>query len=129
VAAPRLAVFFVVSGLALVGLPLTLGFCAEDLLLHGTLETHELIGIFLPIVTALNAVSLLRFFASLFLGRSGIEAQGLVDALPRERVVLTTALLFLLVGGIFPSTFVRLPARAAEHLTQFITPARAQEQR
>ena len=127
VAAPRLAVFFVVSGLALVGLPLTLGFCAEDLLLHGTLETHELIGIFLPVVTALNAVSLLRFFAALFLGRPGIEIQGLVDALPRERVVLTTALLFLVVGGIFPGTFVRLPARAAEYLIQFITPAHASE--
>lgn len=117
--APRLGVFFIVAGLALVGMPLTLGFCAEDLLLHGTLESHELIGVFLPIVTALNAVSVLRFFAALFLGRPKPEVQGMADALPRERIALTAGLLFLIVGGIIPGTFVRLPARAAEHLMQF----------
>lgn len=121
-AAPRLAVFFVISGLALVGLPLTLGFCAEDLLLHGALETHQLIGVFLPIVTALNAVSLLRFFATLFLGRPGVEVQGMADALPRERIILTAGLLFLVIGGIVPGIYVQLPARAAEHLAQFVAP-------
>ena len=33
--APRLAVSFVIFGLALVGLPGTLGFCSQDLLIHG----------------------------------------------------------------------------------------------
>jgi NADH-quinone oxidoreductase subunit M len=122
IAAPRLGVFFIVAGLAQVGLPLTLGFCAEDLLLHGTLEAHELIGVFLPIVTALNAVSLIRFFAALFLGRPGPEAQGMADALPRERIALAAGLLFLLIGGIMPGMFVQLPARAAEHLAQFVSP-------
>jgi len=43
--APRLAVFFVVCGLALVGLPGTLGYCAEDLLFHGALEAQPVIGL------------------------------------------------------------------------------------
>lgn len=114
--APRLAVFFVIGGLALVGLPLTLGFAAEDLLLHGTLETHPQLGIILPIVTALNAFQVIRLFTALFLGRPGQAAETIADALPRERWVLTAAILFLIIGGLFPEIFVHLPARAAEEL-------------
>jgi NADH-quinone oxidoreductase subunit M len=114
--APRLATFFLVGGLALVGLPLTLGFCAEDLLLRGTLETHPQLGLLLPLVTALNAVRLLRLFARLFWSRPQTEARGFPDALPRERWVLTAALLFLVVSGIRPALAVRFPFAAAEQL-------------
>jgi len=114
--APRLAVFFLIAGLALVGLPLTLGFAAEDLLLHGTLESHPLLGIILPVVTALNAFHLMRLFTSLFLGRPDQGVLTVNDARPRERWVLTAAILFLLVGGLYPAIFVHLPERAAENL-------------
>lgn len=118
--APRLAVFFLISGLALVGLPLTLGFPAEDLLLHGTLETHPLLGIILPIVTALNAFNVMRIFTTLFLGQPGQAALAITDALPRERWVLTLAVLFLVLGGLYPAIFVHLPERAATNLIQAV---------
>ena len=118
--APRLAVFFAVGGLALVGLPLTLGFPAEDLLLHGTLESHPHLGIILPLVTALNAFHVLRLFIRLFLGQPSAEAKVMVDILPRERWALTLALLFLVVGGLRPMPLMRLPVTAAEHLTSVI---------
>ncbi|MFM8395051.1 MAG: hypothetical protein ACKOB4_14115 [Acidobacteriota bacterium] len=102
--------------MALVGLPLTLGFPAEDLLLHGTLETHPLLGIILPIVTALNAFNVMRLFTSLFLGQPGRAALAITDALPRERWVLTLAILFLVLGGLYPAIFVHLPERAATNL-------------
>lgn len=114
--APRLAVFFIAGGLALVGLPLTLGFCAEDLLLHGTLETHPQFGIVLPIVTALNAFHVLRLFARLFLGQPVAAARTMTDALPRERWALTMALLFLLLGGLRPNLLVKAPSAAAERI-------------
>ncbi len=119
--APRLAVFFAVGGLALVGLPLTLGFPAEDLLLQGTLATNPYLGIVLPVVTALNAFSVVRLFARLFLGRPISAAQDLADALPRERWILTAALLFLLLGGLFPAPLIRLPALAAERIVNLIS--------
>ncbi|NDD62914.1 MAG: hypothetical protein EBZ36_02875, partial [Acidobacteria bacterium] len=125
--APRLAVFFLIGGLALVGLPLTLGFPAEDLLLHGTLETHPHLGIILPIVTALNAFNLMRLFTSLFLGQAGgpagRAALTITDALPRERWVLTLAILFLIVGGLYPGIFVHLPERAAKNLIRSVEKA------
>ena len=105
--APRLAVSFVVFGLALVGLPGTLSFCSQDLLIHGTLESHPLTGLLLPIATAMNAVSIFRLFTRLFLGKriTGFTAV-LVDALPRERWVLAIGMVFVVLGGVFPNQFV-----------------------
>ncbi|MFN0107663.1 MAG: proton-conducting transporter membrane subunit [Blastocatellia bacterium] len=120
VGAPRLAVFFAVGGLALVGLPLTLGFPAEDLLLQGTLATNPYLGVVLPVVTAINAFSIVRLFARLFLGSPIPAANHITDALPRERWVLIAALLFLVLGGLFPAQPMRLPAIAAERLMKAV---------
>lgn len=104
--APRLAVSFAILGLALVGLPGTLGFCSQDLLVQGTLTSHPLTGLLLPIATALNAVSFFRLFTRLFLGkrRTGFTVEA--DALPRERWVLAATVLFVVFGGLFPNAIV-----------------------
>ncbi len=114
---PRLAVFFLVSGLALVGLPGTLGFCADELLLHGAMESHPQLGLALPLATALNAFNILRLFARLFLGSRGIDLPGVPDARPAERWALTCGMLFLVGGGLFPGHFVDLRAHAAQFLS------------
>ena len=74
--APRLAVFFVIFGLALVGLPGTLSFCSQDLLIHGTLMSHPLTGLLLPVAIAMNAVSIFRLFTRLFLGQASNRVHG-----------------------------------------------------
>ncbi len=104
--APRLAVSFAVFGLALVGLPGTLSFCSQELLVHGTLMSHPVTGIALPVATAMNAVSVFRLFARLFLGRRRTGFTHMADALPRERWVLSAGLLFVVVGGFFPHLIV-----------------------
>jgi NADH-quinone oxidoreductase subunit M len=104
--APRLAVSFAILGLALVGLPGTLGFCSQDLLIHGTLTTHPLTGLLLPIATAMNAVSFFRLFSRLFLGKRRTGFTVMADALPRERWILAGIVLFLVLGGLFPNATV-----------------------
>ena len=104
--APRLAVSFAILGLALVGLPGTLGFCSQDLLIHGTLTTHPLIGLLLPIATAMNAVSFFRLFTRLFLGKHRTGFTIMADALPRERWILAAIVLFVVLGGLFPNATV-----------------------
>jgi NADH-quinone oxidoreductase subunit M len=106
--APRLAVFFAVFGLALVGLPGTLSFCSQDLLIHGTLASHPLTGLLLPIATAMNAVSIFRLFARLFLGKRRTGFTFPADALPRERWTFTAAILFIVLGGLYPQAIVIL---------------------
>jgi NADH-quinone oxidoreductase subunit M len=104
--APRLAVFFVVFALALVGLPGTLSFCSQELLVHGTLTSHPLTGLLLPIATAMNAVSAFRLFTRLFLGKHRTGFTVVADALPRERWILTAGVLFVVAGGLFPNVIV-----------------------
>jgi NADH-quinone oxidoreductase subunit M len=104
--APRLAVSFVIFGLALVGLPGTLGFCSQDLLIHGALTSHRLIGLLLPIATAMNAVSFFRLFTRLFLGKRRTGFTVMADALPRERWILAAGVLFVVFGGLFPNAIV-----------------------
>ena len=68
---------------ALVGLPGTLSFCSQELLIHGTLTSHPLTGLLLPIATAINAVSIFRLFTRLFLGKCRTGFTIVADALPR----------------------------------------------
>jgi NADH-quinone oxidoreductase subunit M len=104
--APRLAVFFLIFGLALLGLPGTLSFCSQDLLIHGTLKSHPQTGLLLPIAIAMKAVSFFRLFTRLFLGKRRTGFTVLADALPREQWILTAGVLFVVLGGLFPSAMV-----------------------
>lgn len=120
--APRLAVSFAILGLALVGLPGTLGFCSQDLLIHGTLTTHPLTGLLLPIATAMNAVSFFRLFTRLFLGKRRTGFTVTADALPRERWVLAGIVLFVVFGGLFPNATVIEHSSEVDVVEQTIRP-------
>lgn len=104
--APRLAVSFAIFGLALVGLPGTLGFCSQELLIHGALISHPLTGLLLPIATAMNAISIFRLFTRLFLGKRRTGFTVMADALPRERWILAAGVLFVVLGGLLPNAIV-----------------------
>lgn len=120
---PRLAVFFAIGGLAMVGLPFTLGFAAGDLLLHGALEAHPWMGLSLPIATALNAFNIFRLFSMLFLGKHVIAKNGIPDALPRERWVLSACLVFLVWGGMAPNQVGALRTSAADRIAKMLSSA------
>lgn len=112
VRAPRLATFFLLSGLALVGLPGTMGYCAEDLLFHGVQDHHPVMGVFLLLATAINAINLMRLYGILFLGVLPKNVIEIPDALPRERWPLTLMVVLLIVGGLYPSLPIALRATA-----------------
>ena len=119
--APRLACFFAICGLALVGLPGTLGFVAEDLLFHGALMAQPLFGVALPIATALNAVTVFRLFTTLFMGKRATQATPIPDALPRERLAFVITVLLLVVGGLVPSILVGLRTPTAAQLADILS--------
>lgn len=106
VRAPRLATGFLVCSLALIGLPGTLGYCAEDLLFHGALTTHPILGVILPLATAFNAINLFRLYSLLFLGVLPKRVIDVPDALRRERWPLAACMLILVVGGIAPGRII-----------------------
>lgn len=119
--APRLAVFFAVGAVSLVGLPGTLGFAAEDLLFHGALESHAMLGIGLPLATALNAITAIRLLASLFFGKRAIHVPPIADALLRERLALTAPVLALVAGGLFPAAVISLRSGLATQIAAILS--------
>jgi NADH-quinone oxidoreductase subunit M len=88
--------------LALIGLPGTLGFVAEDLLFHGTLHRFPVLGIALPLATALNAIYLLRLYHLLFNGVLPKDVAAIPDALRREALPLLLGCALLIVLGVVP---------------------------
>jgi NADH-quinone oxidoreductase subunit M len=107
-----MAVAFLFMGFASVGLPLTLGFVAEDLLVQGSVEELPALGLALIVATALNGVSVMRAFFTLFSGSS--KHIGECDLTPRESGVLTVVMATLLLTGIFPGFTVRGLERLTE---------------
>ncbi len=106
--APRLAVFFAVSGLALIGLPGTLGFAGQYLMVHGMLSAHSWWGAALPVAIGLNAYHVFMLFTHLFLGKPVFSRSSVVDALPRERWALAALVVLLVCGGLAPGRVAAL---------------------
>lgn len=117
---PLLAAFFVLFGLASVGLPGTLGFVSTDLLVTGALGADARVGVLLIVATALNGIAVLRAFFLLFGGPPSGGPQR--DLVPRERLVLTVLLALLVVTGLAPGPLVRSRANAAATLSR-VAPA------
>ena len=80
--------------------------------------SHPVTGVVLPIATAMNAVSVFRLFARLFLGTRRTGFTHMADALPRERWTLAGGALFVVVGGLFPTAFVALQSAQVEIVGQ-----------
>ena len=116
---PRMAVGFMLMGLASVGFPMTLGFIAEDLLAQGASEAHPLWALVLIVATALNGMTVMRAFFRLFSGRR--IHSGETDLTPRESSALSLVLLALLLGGLAPGWLLsREFAHVDTHQSSFV---------
>ncbi len=107
--APRLATAFVIFAVASVGFPGSLGFVAEDMLVHGMLERYPSVAALMVLVTAINGIALLRVFMSVFLRE---PRRPVPDARTRELgvYVLLGSAAFLL--GLAPQWIVSFAGRA-----------------
>jgi len=113
--APVLAAFFLLFGLAGIGLPGTLSFVADDLIISGTLDDHIHAGLLVIAATVLGGIAVMRGWFHVFGGP--VAGDGPQHAiLPRERVALTALLATLVLLGVWPDPLVRALDRAAGRL-------------
>ncbi|HEY7424681.1 MAG TPA: proton-conducting transporter membrane subunit [Gemmataceae bacterium] len=112
---PALAVCFLLTGLASVGFPGTLGFVAADLLVDGAVTVNLFVGIAVVATAALNGIAVVRAYLLLFTGARHTSTMSLRIGL-RERVVVLTLAALLLGGGLFPQPGVSSRQRAAEEI-------------
>lgn len=102
---PKLAIAFLVMGFASVGLPLTLGFVSEDLLVQGSVHEFPRLGISLIVATALNGMNVARTFFHLFMGTD--ESRGERDLTRREFFTMTLVMGTLILCGLFPGLVLK----------------------
>lgn len=112
---PTLAVCFLLTGLASVGFPATLGFISTELLVDSAVEVNPVVGIAVVAAAALNGIAVMRAYFLLFTGARHASTVSLGIGL-RERVVVLTFSALILGGGFFPQPGVSSRQRAAEEL-------------
>jgi hypothetical protein len=102
---PKLATAFLVLGLASVGLPGTLGFIAEDLLVQGSVHEFAMIAYALIVATAINGITVVRAFFMLFMGTR--KHTGEHDLVAREWRIMGLVIAVLLLLGAWPHGLVQ----------------------
>ncbi len=114
---PSLAVCFLLTGLACVGFPGTVGFIAAELLVDSAVEANPIIGMLVVIAGALNGIAVMRGYFSIFTGARHHTSISL-KMVGRERVAVLTLVALILLGGIFPAPGVQTRVRAARQILQ-----------
>lgn len=114
---PELAVCFILTGLASVGFPGTVGFVGTELLVDGAVEAYPYIGVAVVVAGALNGMALVKTYFILFTGNrysSGVSLR----IRGRERFAVLLLASLILIGGIYPQPGVTSRHRAVEDLLE-----------
>ncbi|MEX0727188.1 MAG: proton-conducting transporter membrane subunit [Planctomycetaceae bacterium] len=112
---PMLAAFFLLTGLASIGFPGTIGFVGIELLVEGAVEFYPLVGSSVVIVTALNGLAVLHAYFRIF---TGTQHAGTIDLRIRrpERIAVLVLTALILGGGLYPQPGVASRYHAAIEL-------------
>jgi NADH-quinone oxidoreductase subunit M len=110
---PALAVGFLLTGLASVGFPGTVGFVSAELLVDGAVHADLWVGVGVVLAAAVNGIAVVRAYIRLFTGGRHVSAVSLAIT-PRERVAVLTLAAVVLGGGLVPQPGVVSRHRAAE---------------
>lgn len=114
---PHLAVFFLITGLASIGFPGTVGFIALEMLIDGAVQVSPAAGFGAVVVTALNSVAVMWMFFRVFTGRR-THAMVELSARKPEKVAVLVLSTILLLGGLWPQPGVHSRYHAASVLLQ-----------
>ncbi|APW63118.1 proton-conducting transporter membrane subunit [Paludisphaera borealis] len=109
---PMMAGLFLLTGLASIGFPGTVGFVGVELVVEGAVQALPLVAPLVVVVTALNGLAVIQAYFRIFTGRpypSTIDLQ--VRPSERASVLIISAL--ILVGGLYPQLGVSNRYRAA----------------
>lgn len=115
--APSLAVAFLVTGLACVGFPGTVGFVATELLVDGAVVADPVVGLGVVVATLLNGISVIRVYFLVFTGASHAAAVPLHLG-PRERAAVLTIIALVIGGGLWPMPGLASRDRAARRVLE-----------
>jgi len=106
---PLLAAFFLLIGLASIGLPGTNGFVGEFLVLLGTFKAHWVYGAFAVTGVIFGAAYFLWYYERSMMGPVGKAVRESIDDLHlREMVIAVSLAIMILWIGLYPAPFLRM---------------------
>lgn len=114
---PALASCFLLTGLASVGFPGTIGFVATEVLVDGAVQAHPHVGLAVVLAAAINGIAIVQAYFRLFTGVRVRSTISLASRLPERLAVLVLALL-ILGGGLLPQPGVLSRYRAAVEIVR-----------
>ncbi len=112
---PLLGTFFLLTGLAIVGFPGTVGFAGVELIVEGAVEVFPYVGMFVVIAAALNGIAILRVYFRLFTGTEYQTTFSMHARWPERAAVLVLSIL-IVGGGIYPQPGVQSRYHAAKEI-------------
>jgi NADH-quinone oxidoreductase subunit M len=112
---PALGAFFLLTGLASIGFPGTVGFVGTELLMEGAVQAHPHVGMLVVVAAALNGIAVLQAYFCLFTGTEHTASVSLRSRWPENVAVLALTAL-ILGGGLYPQPGVTSRYRAATGL-------------
>jgi NADH-quinone oxidoreductase subunit M len=112
---PLLAALFLLTGLASIGFPGTIGFIGTELLIEGAVSVYPLVGMAVVVATALNGIAILHVYFRLFTGTRRTAAFSLRARLP-EKIAVLILVALIVGGGLFPQWGVASRYHAAKEL-------------
>lgn len=106
---PMLATFFLIIGLASIGLPGTNGFVGEFLILLGAFEAKWWYGAFAVLGVIFGAAYFLWYYERSMLGPVGTAVRASMSDLQlREMIIAVSLSVMILWIGLYPSPFLRI---------------------
>lgn len=112
---PTLAVFFLLTGLASIGFPGTVGFIGTELLVEGAVGVYPHVGMLVVVAAGINGIAILFAYFRLFTGGDHTASVSLNARLPEKIAVLTLSAL-ILGGGLWPQPGVKSRFHAATEI-------------
>lgn len=109
---PTLAAFFLLTGLASIGFPGTIGFVGTELLVEGAVGVFSLGGMLVVLAGALNGIAVMHAYFRLFTGVEHKASISLYARLPEKVAVLSLSIL-IIGGGLWPQPGVASRYHAA----------------
>jgi NADH-quinone oxidoreductase subunit M len=118
---PFLAGMFLITGLASIGFPGTIGFLGMEMLLEGVVNVYPTIGVMVAITAAINGISVVRAYFHIFTGKRHPSSSSL-GCRPVERTVIVLMLALIVGGGLWPQPGVTSRYKAAKEVLDHRSP-------
>lgn len=112
---PTLAGLFLLTGLASIGFPGTIGFVGIELLIEGAVDVYPMVGIAVVVAAALNGIAVLQAYFRIFTGTRYVASISMRTK-PSERIAVLVLTILILGGGLIPQPGVRSRHHAAKAL-------------